>query len=323
MKIGLKFLFLCTFFLSKLSTAEHYQVCDQLEMPADLPTAFFESTMNEWVSAMVPYHSANDILISVGQDAIIEGKFSYGAISKNLENEAIQLWMDGCGEELVYLEKVRTNSDGRSKAIIQASNFLEPGAYQIYQRVLGDGTFTKSMLRILPKASKIAIFDIDGTLTVSDSELFKYLNDDSYVPQERNGAIQLTRFLYRVGYEIVYLTGRHYLLTEHSRNWLKAKEFAPGTVLFSQSISESWPGKSGVGKFKIKYLIQYQESGFQIKHAYGNAMTDIFAYEEANIQKSRTFILGENGGKKGTIDLGQDFAAHLKNLTNGGNGVHE
>lgn len=45
--------------------------------------------------------------------------------------------------------------------------------------------------------------------------------------------------------------------------------------------------------------------------AYGNATTDIFAYLGAGIAQDATFILGDHGGEEGTVDLGDDYLAHL------------
>ncbi|MFC1611977.1 hypothetical protein ACFL6C_13530 [Myxococcota bacterium] len=39
------------------------------------------------------------------------------------------------------------------------------------------------------------------------------------------------------------------------------------------------------------------------------------AYSVAGIPKGRTFILGENGGAHGTVDLGEDYAMHLEQIS--------
>src|SRR5690606_28968547 len=96
-----------------------------------------------------------------------------------------------------------------------------------------------------------------------------------------------------------------------SRQWLADEGIAPGTLMLAQSNSEALPVESGVGDYKAAYLRGLVDMGFAIEAAYGNASTDIYAYQQAGIPKARTFIVGENAGAGGTVDLGDDYAAHL------------
>lgn len=292
----------------------HIDACKQLSLPSNLEKAPFRHKSSAWKSKTTAYHSAQDILITPGEDVVIEGKFSYGSISIDLEDEVIELWLDNCSGALVRIGEVITDNDGRSKVIVKSTNFPETGIFQIYHRVMGDGTFTTSMLRILPERTKLVVFDVDGTLTVGDSELWNNILDGSYVPMSRKGGPSLTQFWYYTGHEIVYLSGRHYLLTDRSRQWLEAAAYAEGTLVLAQSVGDIIPSKGGAGEYKRKYLQRLQASGFVIVAAYGNSTTDIYAYEESAIPKSAMFMLGENGGVRKTIALGDDFLAHLNDL---------
>ena len=69
-------------------------------------------------------------------------------------------------------------------------------------------------------------------------------------------------------------------------------------------------GACGQG-YPILYLTDLQLVGLDIDVAYGNATTDIFAYDEAGIDLAATFILGAHGGEKGTVHLGESFSKHL------------
>lgn len=306
---------ICLFSFS--ATSKHVRTCDELGLPLNLINQPFKYQYNKWLSSHSPSHSANDIIIPFGEEAKLEGKFSYGSLYKDLEEENVEIWLDSCASELLYLDVVNTNGDGRIKYNFTGAADLPPGLYQIWLRVQGDGTTTKFALRILPKQTKLVIFDIDGTLTLSDAELWQYLADESYVPQKKIGAVETTRFLYDAGYEIVYLSGRHYLISEHSRNWLKDNNFAPGAVISSTSLSESWPSNSSVGEFKYKQMKYLQEMDFILQYTYGNAKTDIYAYSKVGMQKSQIFILGKYGRDQNVVAIGDDFTHHLNKLING------
>ena len=66
-----------------------------------------------------------------------------------------------------------------------------------------------------------------------------------------------------------------------------------------------------VGDYKAAYLNLLISQGFEIEAGYGNASTDIYAYDQAGIDKARTFMLGENGGVDNTVDLGDDYLGHI------------
>jgi phosphatidate phosphatase PAH1 len=310
----IRLLHIAIVFLQPLALHAIVFPCDSLSLPSNLEKTQFRHMSNTWLSKATPYHSAQDILITLGEKIVIEGKFSYGSISKDLEGEEIEIWVDNCSKSLVRLGTAVTDEDGRSSIIVNASNFPRTGVFQIYHRVMGDGTFTTSMLRILPKKTRLVVFDIDGTLTVGDSELWTNILNGSYVPVSRKGASELTQHWYRAGYEIVYLSGRHYLLTSRSRQWLNEESYADGTLIVAQSVGEIFPNDSGVGEYKRKYLKRLQESDFIIESAYGNSKTDIYAYEHSSIPKAVTFILGKYGAVAETVALGEDFVAHLSNL---------
>ncbi len=300
--------------LGPIQLHAHVAICNQLSLPDHVKKIPFRHGYNTSLSQTAVQHSAQDILVAEGKDVVIEGKFTYGTFSKDLEDEVIEVWIDDCSGTLLRLGEVITNGDGRSKLIVAAANFQGTGAFQIYQRVVGDGTYIVSTLRILPSKTKLVVFDIDGTLTLSDDELWSNIFDENYEPIARAGADALTQFWYRTNYEIIYLSGRHYLLTGRSRQWLAKGGYAEGTLIMAQSFGEVWPSRGGVGEYKRKYLQYLQDSGFVIEAAYGNSKTDIYAYEKVNIAKSTTFIVGKHGGEEKTIVLGEDFLSHLAKL---------
>lgn len=292
---------------------EQYVVCDKAVVPAAKPQKF-QHKRNKIFSLADANHSGNDVIVAMGNDAEIPGKFSYGTISKDITDEAIEIYIDDCSGSLVLLGADLTDHDGRTNYVISSWRLPKnPGQYKIVQRVLGDASYVVSYLRIVSAGSGVVVFDIDGTLTISNSEEVREVLFD-HVPQSRRGAADLTHFWRNKGVEVIYLSGRHYLLTNLSRKDIVKSGYAPGTLLVSHSVSEWLPTKSHTGEFKYKELMKLIKQGLIVQAAYGNEKTDVYAYLKAGIPKEQIFVVGEHGAYKETQALGGDFLAHLTNL---------
>jgi phosphatidate phosphatase PAH1 len=298
-----------------------FQVCDQDPLPEGLPTVEWNhATSAITVATGDPDHSAQDPITVVGRAEPIVGKFAYGAVSKDLQDEWIEVWIDRCEGALVKLGEVLTDTDGRVALEIPAAELPPVGAYATWLRVMGDGTATRSVLRVVMPGTHVVVMDIDGTLTTSDTELFQDIFADlfgplgtgDYVPVARAGALDLTlRRGPSQGYLLVYMTGRPYYLTDISRGWLADLGMAPAHLHLTDSNAEAMPTEGGVGTYKADYLAHLQGMGLLLDIAYGNATTDIYAYAQAGIDLAATFIVGDNGGTDGTVAVGDDYVAHL------------
>jgi phosphatidate phosphatase PAH1 len=180
--------------------------------------------------------------------------------------------------------------------------------YDVRVEVMGDGSVAPGRVWILPRGTRLAVTDIDGTLTTSDEEmardvltdLFQPIVSGAYVPAAYPGAAALTNALARRGYVLLYLTGRPYWLTSRTREWLASGGFAPGPLHLASSNREAIPNAAGVGAFKRAYLRSLAEAGFVVDEAYGNATTDVLAYARAGVPATATWIIGPNGGAGGT-----------------------
>lgn len=293
------------------------RICEDAPPPAS-------ETIERWRHWSTPLiawagaaHAGIDTIAAAGDDATLRAKLAYGAMSKDLEDEWVEVWIDRCdGLELV--DTVLTDSDGRIEVEIDGEVLGPAARHRVHYRVLGDGSVVSSTLLVLPKGSRLAVFDIDGTLTTSDMELVRDLVDDLFspifhgeAPAARDGAAETTWARADQGYPILYLTGRPYWLTERSREWLADEGMAPGVLVTTQRTADTLPFESGVGDFKADVLAELQLAGLDIEVAYGNATTDIYAYGEAGIELVSTFVLGAHGGEKGTVDLGDSYEKHL------------
>lgn len=239
------------------------------------------------------HHSASDPIINPGQDALVRGKFAYGAISKDLQDEEIGLWlrMAPCGAWKNVGQGV-TDSDGRLNIPVSRDLIPNPGAYPYQLIVRGDLSRAHGTVYVLPKSTQVVIFDIDGTLTTGDDEIIQEVAFGSD-PEVRPGASAVVARWIEAGYLPIYITGRPYPLRGTTASWLIRHEFPPGPLITTDRFGEARPGEGGVGRFKYNILSGLRdESGLAIVAAYGNASTDVCAYSQAGVDPEKTFIVG-------------------------------
>ncbi len=264
-------------------------------------------------------HSAQDVIAKPGEAVTIPGKFAYGRISKDLEDEKVAVFMDSC-EDWVSAGDSLTDDDGRTALILPAEENPGPGIYQLQQSVQGDGSTVASKLTIAPAGSRIVVFDVDGTLTIGDDELkeqmkAEYLEEmvsGKRIPEPYPDAAALTKAWRSKGYLVVYVTGRPYWLAALTRSWLDQQGCALGHLHTTDRSRDARPTEGGVGEFKAAYLKKLVAAGYSIDYVYGNAESDIFAFAEAGIAPAKTHIIGEFGGKGGTRAITGGYTEHIK-----------
>jgi len=244
-----------------------------------------------------PDHAGIDLVLPTSIGAKLVGKFSYGLVSKDLEDEDVRVSIDDCNG-WQSLGDFTTDGDGLISVPLTQS--LSIGAHDVMFQVLGDGSTTTSTLWVLPVGTHIVISDIDGTLTTSDTELFQQILDGSSIPEAYAGAKSLTTAHAGRDQIVMYLTGRPRFLMGRTRDWLTGLGFAPGPVRLTDSTSQSLPTEGGVGDFKKSVLEDLEATGYVIDDAYGNATTDIYAYLGAGISAGDIWIVGTHAGEQGS-----------------------
>jgi phosphoserine phosphatase len=255
-----------------------------------------------------PYHGASDAVTKPEAAVLLEAWFSRSAgLQKAVEHEAVRLdFQRGGAWEKVA--EVRTDGEGHAVLAFKAPN--PPGSYSLRWSL---GTETcEATLHVLAPGATATVFDIDGTLTPSDREVLKdyarrlVRNPKAEGPKVRKGGVEAAQRAAKQGL-VVFLTGRAPWLAHPTREWLKVHGFPEGIVLLMPETRDILPSETRVGRGKTDRLRDLQRQGLTFTAAFGNAPTDISAYEAVGLPKANTFILGKHGGERGTVALGDTF----------------
>lgn len=267
---------------------------------------------NRFITRAKPFHEAWDLVTKEGLSGRMEAKFDYGSIiHKDLEGEWISVfYRSKQNQHWHFLEEILSDNDGRVSVQLPA---LALGAYEILFKVQGDLTEARGNYDVLNPDQALIVVDLDGTMTKSDEEALKGYLEIGNV-QMYPGAATLIRFYRSQGFFPIYLTARGYFLIPSTRRWLAENGFPEGHLHFSDSVGK-FLDRNQHAAFKGDYLIALQDQGWQIRRAYGNALTDIEAYEAAGIAKEDTFIIGEHAGKGFTQVIEGDYLEHLRDVT--------
>lgn len=266
----------------------------------------FRHWRNGWLSAWYkPYHMVHDTVALEGSSSEVIGKFDYDwVMHKDLEDENIAVYIAGNGiNGWEFLGTYRTDYDGKIRV---STGGRVAGHYKIHMNVIGDSSFAEGYLTIVKPGTKAILFDIDGTLTTNDMEAVgDYLGgmaDYYYYADEMMKAYQ------QKGYCIAYLTARPYWLARDTREWLSILEM-PQWHLHTNSDAELFTKKDNAA-YKEQYINNLKANGFDIIRAYGNADTDILAYQRAGVDKIQTYIIGELAGTENTQPIWGDYSLH-------------
>jgi hypothetical protein len=136
------------------------------------PARGWRHKRNSAVSTLLgdPAHAAGDPMVNPGSSAQVEGKFAYGTVSKDLQDEDVTLWLQvSCGRWLP-VTTARTDGDGRARFAIDAARIPVAGAYPFELVVHGDGSRAQGHIYVVPRGQPAVLFDVDGTLTTGDDQ---------------------------------------------------------------------------------------------------------------------------------------------------------
>ncbi|MFT5357106.1 MAG: phosphatidate phosphatase PAH1, partial [Polyangiales bacterium] len=237
------------------------------------------------------HHSTQGPVVIEGSPIVLNGKFAYGNVSKDLEGEAVQVFIRAGECDWTVAGEGETDSDGRVSIELPP---MAPGLYDYLLVVRGDHSMTRGVIAVLPPGAPVVIFDIDGTLTVSDGEVFQEALLGS-TPEIFEGATDVVQHYASAGIQPLYITGRTYHFQRPTVEWLDGQNLARGPLHTTDSVREAFPG-SNVEDYKQAFLEHINSLGLRIVAAYGNASSDVCAYANAGVPPAQTWIAGDNGG---------------------------
>ena len=255
--------------------------------PAMKPAGWRHDRSRLMAGAMTARHTASDVIAAPGSAFEVGGKIVYGKMSKDLEDEEVVLWIEDGSCRTTEVARGITDDDGRVTFTVPGR---EPGTYQFWISVAGDGTAAAGGIWVVPRGQRAVLFDVDGTLTTSDGELFEELAGGGPADMFPD-ADGVARHWADRGHLVIYVTGRPYLLQRSTRAWLDAKGLPPGPLYTPARLRQAVPSHGGVGAFKTAVLTELLAT-VDIVRAYGNAATDVCAYAASGIAPDRTFIVG-------------------------------
>lgn len=255
-----------------------------------------------------PYHGASDAVAKPEAAVLLEAWFSRSAgLQKAVEHENVRL---DIRQEGIWEKVGEVRTDGEGHAVLAFKTPKTPGPFPL-RWSLGTETCDATLYVLAPGATA-TVFDIDGTLTPSDREVLKdyarrlVRNPKAEGPKVRQGGVEAAQRAAKQGH-VVFLTGRAPWLAHPTREWLKVHGFPEGIVLLMPETRDILPSETRVGRGKTDRLRDLQQQGLTFRAAFGNAPTDISAYEAVGLPKATTFILGKHGGERGTVALGEIF----------------
>ncbi len=303
------------------------------EPPSQVAAGFKHKRTSLFVTSQgAARHRGQDVLVVPGQPQWLIAKFAYGQMDKDLKDEQVDIYVQRqppCGEWTLLATR-KTTTDGQKGTIqgikddggriffeIPAELRLPEGRYPVRMRVRGDQTEAAFDLVVVAPGTRLAVFDIDGTLTTHDKEVTREyladLVDQDYDPAMYAGAKAVVQVWDKAGYTIVYLTGRPDFLREPTEGWLMEQGFPRGVIHLTDTLDQFLPTSDGVATYKADYLRSLQAQGLIVAAAYGNAPTDIEAYGRVGIDARWTFIIGPHAGALGTSAV-ESYPEHLKSL---------
>ena len=155
-----------------------------------------------------------------------------------------------------------------------------------------------------PCVGPIVATDIDETLTTADNEFWQQLSDASYDPAMRPEANLLLQDYAALGYGMVYVTARGTdqvlpdgrSTTEATQDWLDDHAFPQGLLYLHEGLPAA--GATAV-EYKTGVLEALKVEGYSMAYAYGNADTDIEAFQNAGFADTNIFLVGDLAGQMG------------------------
>lgn len=232
-----------------------------------------------------------------------------GLSAVGLPSEPTSLWYYDPGKKAWQtLGRATTDGDG-NYSIAPAEAIVTEIDRPVYSILEADGSCAEHYDYLMPEGTKFVVTDIDGTLTLSDDELFSQIDDGTYVPKQNKSADLLMNTWKDKGYFVVFLTARPHEFRSETRAWLRDQGFPKGPVITANALVFDESAREYKRAWVKRMMDDFK---WDVVAAYGNALSDVDAYEDAGIPKEITFTVGEAAGANGTVAIpNNDFTNHI------------
>ncbi|MBL8718774.1 MAG: phosphatidylinositol transfer protein [Myxococcales bacterium] len=266
-------------------------------------------------------HRGRDLFLLEGAQTWLLAKFAYGTADKDIKDEDVDVWLQrGCSGPWKKIGTFATTNDGAHATVEGVVDTggrlfvdlaktgeapLGVGKHRVHFVVGGDLSTTDAFLEVVPKTARIAVTDMDGTLTTSE-----YAAWTDYVglapPDAHPGAADALTTLAKRGYYLFYLTARPEWLMDRTREWIPLRKFPPGLV--HTTLTGLGATGASATTFKTDELALLKTAtGITPSFAFGNKDTDVAAFVNGKVPASGCYYYDMAADAKGGT-IHKDYA---------------
>jgi hypothetical protein len=295
--------------------------CDGLPPPPGGKRSWRHTTSSVTAALGSPRHRGRDLFLLEGAQTWLIAKFAYGTADKDIKDEDVDVWLQrGCSGPWKKLGTFATTNDGDHATVegvadtggriyVDLAKTGEPalpiGKHRVHFVVGGDLSTTDAFLEVVPKTARIAVTDMDGTLTTSE-----YAAWTDYVglppPDAHPGAADALTTLAKRGYYLFYLTARPEWLMPRTREWIPLRKFPPGLV--HTTLGGTGAMGASATTFKTDELALLKTAtGIVPSFAFGNKDTDVAAFVNGKVPASGCYYYDMAADAKGGT-IHKDYA---------------
>lgn len=286
--------------------------CTSDSGPTLAPARGFDHISSSTVTTLAsPNHRGRDQIYTAGEAQWVIAKLAYGTVDKDLEDEAVDIFVErGCGGSWEKLGSTRTSTGDGTQSVdgvadaggrvffqIPPSKTLELGRHRVRVVVTGDHSSTDMLIDVVKKDTPIVVSDVDGTLTSSEFVEFSALLQGELPAAQPDAAAALGRLASK-GYRIVYLTARPEWLGARTHEFLATRGFPAGIVHTTSSLTGAIGGAAA--EFKTGELDRLRAHHLVVAWGFGNQASDTDAYDRAAIEpRDHRIFLGQQDAHGG------------------------